>query len=323
MKLTQILEAVDAASCTSSTSIATTPALVPKAKRRKMIRRPITMGESTLVQFDLSTALMFDATPKSNLLIEAEEDDISAEATERVKRTVDDTNSRVDSAVRQSETSSPTAVSVFGLQDADGHIIKVTVPREDAAEFETQLADLLEDNASGKEVAEIIHILRQDFEILDVEWNEDIEGDEELTEADEDEPADTEPTEDPELTDTPPLDLADDAAAPELEEPAADALSEPSVEDTASTVDLLQSVINLLKQETEARAAAVEVDKAKTAATLASVEHDKLNQEISQHQEIAAMEQEEDEAREEQKNARLVARLAKFRAANNQDEIPQ
>jgi hypothetical protein len=35
------------------------------------------------------------------------------------------------------------------------------------------------------------------------------------------------------------------------------------------------------------------------------------------------MEQEEDEAREEQKNARLVARLAKFRAANNQDEIPQ
>jgi hypothetical protein len=315
MKLRTILESLDACSTTSASVTSPAGIEIPsqKATRRgKKLTKRIT--ESVWMKFDTSTALMFNI---DSVLREATSEDTGD--TEQVRKVVDDTNDKVDNALRQSETESPTDISIFGLQDADGHVIKVTVSREEAGEFENSLADLLSDNDSGKEVAEIIHILQQQFDILNVEWNDPIEGDDPLEEADETPESDTTDLELP-AEETPGSSSADstnlDLAGDELT--AGESI--PSTVDDASTVELLQSVINLLKQETEARAAAVAVDQAKAASELATVEHDSLNQEIAQHQEIADMEQAEDKQKEEQKNERLIARLAKYRSSTTPPE---
>lgn len=309
MKLRAILESVDA-SCVTSTS-AVAPVLSPirlRSQRVKTLRkRKIPITESLWARFDKSTALLYQVD--STIITEA-----AVEDDDEMKSHVDAINAQVDNALRQSEVDHPTEISVFGLQDDSGNVIKVTVARSDGPDFENALANLLADNESGKEVAEIIYILQQQFEVLDVDWNQEIEGDEEpIVEADGDDeqPLDSEPsvelpTEDGDAEATELPDVTDaDELTPE----------EPPV-DTASTIDLIQSVIDLLKQETEARAASVAVDKAKAESELADVEHNKLNQEIAQHQEIADMEQSEEIEREETKQNRLVARLAKFRAAH-------
>lgn len=304
MKLRAILESVDA-SCVTSTS-AVAPVLSPirlRSQRAKTLRkRKIPMTESLWARFDKSTALLYQVD--STVITEAAGDD-------DMKSHVDAINAQVDNALRQSEVDHPTEISVFGLQDDSGNVIKVTVARSDGPDFENALANLLADNESGKEVAEIIYILQQQFEVLDVDWNQEIEGDEEpIVEADGDDdeqPLDGEPS----------VELpteGGDAEATDLPDAGELTPEEPPV-DTASTIDLIQSVIDLLKQETEARAASVAVDKARAESELADVEHNKLNQEIAQHQEIADMEQSEEIEREETKQNRLVARLAKFRAA--------
>ena len=62
----------------------------------------------------------------------------------------------------------------FALEDDNGAIVKVFVPMEQSADFERALATTLDDHLEDEtEIAEILHNLRKDFDIVDVSWSED------------------------------------------------------------------------------------------------------------------------------------------------------
>lgn len=289
MKLTKILE--DAAVGSISTAgIAANPFTHSPPKKRKLMRRKTSITESSIAKFNIGTAILYEY-------------DMPTDG--RYDSTIDSTNDKVTNAIKQSQVDDKFATSSFGLQDGDGNVIKVTVKRDQASDFEARLNTLLSDVDNPKEIAEVLYLLKQDYDILDVEWNEPITEDDEEPQPEGEGEAD--------LGDE---DLALDADGeipPDGEEDLAEPSESPDLQ--AGTVDLLQQVINLLKSETEARTANAKVATADAETKLADIEQQKQEQEIGQQQEIADMEEFEAEEKENKKNERLVARLAKYRAA--------
>jgi hypothetical protein len=308
MKLTAIIETAVAGSVATG-SIATPPgAETPRSRKKKptrMVRRPVhnVMSESAFVRFDVSTAILFED-----------------ETTDNMRGTIDATNTKIDNAMKQNEVGKDEGynVSTFGLQDADGNVVRVSVKREQANEFETRLNQILSDVDNKKEIAEIIYMLKSDFEILDVDWAEPITEDDpapgEEGEGEDEFSLDGEEGEDGEggLDDLS-LDGEEGGEDGELDLGAGEDEA-PSVDLQQSTVELLQQVIDLLKKETESRAADADLKTTKT---------DSLRQEeeIKRQQEIADMEKYEEKEKEEKKNERLFQRLAKFRSMKQGGEL--
>ncbi len=94
-----------------------------------------------------------------------------------------DVLSKIDAAQKREFMNDDT--TAFGLEDDQGNLVKVFVKNDQAEDFENQLAAMLAgqqddetDQANAKEIAEIIHELKDKFDIVDVEWP-GIEGDEE------------------------------------------------------------------------------------------------------------------------------------------------
>lgn len=267
---------------------------------------PSEISESALVKFDPYTAILF-------------EDDTE------FRGTIDAVNTKVDNAVRQGQLSTNKGydTSTFGLQDADGNIVRVTVNREEATSFETELNQILSDTENKKEIAEILFMLRDKFEILDVEWAEPITEDDPV-------PGDTGDAGDAPPEDGEGVDLSGDGGEGdkpadgeedlELDGAGDDEMGDvgsdmPDIDMQKSTVELLQQVIELLKKETESRAADAEVKTATAKSQLTDIEHDKQEKEIQGQQEIADMEQAEEKQREAGKQDKLIQRIAKFRAS--------
>src|SRR6185312_4365202 len=66
---------------------------------------------------------------------------------------------------------------VYGVEDNEGNVMKITVKKEQAKDFEYRLArdmaDAKEDNLSGKEktsMAELLYDLKDEFDIIDVDF---------------------------------------------------------------------------------------------------------------------------------------------------------
>jgi len=306
-----VMESVIGTGAISTSSLAIAPGVevAPKKKKRPVrhrINRRV-VAESVLAAFDTRTAFIY----KIDQLFE---DDGAL------------INSKIDHAVSQSEVNSKNGqyqTSVFGLQDGAGNIIRVTVKREEANEFESALNSLLSKTDQPKEVAEILYMLKDEFEILDVDWAQpitedepvpgnDAPGGEDDLNLDGGEPAPEEGGED-DLN----LDLGDEGDGGEdLGLDGGDVGGEPTPDLQANTVDLLQQVINLLKQETEARAANAELNKTKTQSEITNAEMEQQQREIDRQTEIAKVEQYEEKQREQQKHDKLIQRIAKFRATN-------
>jgi len=306
MKLSTILEDA-AAGSVSAQAIATNPfshstgavrrRRVPKNKVEKL-----KISESAISTFNVSTAILFefDGAVDSN-----GGNGMSADKNAKI---VNDVNDKVTNATKRAETDDKTQTSTFGLQDGDGKVIKVTVKREQAEDFESRLNSILSDTENPKEIAEVLYLLKQDYDIVDVEWDEPITEDDESPEdgGEDDLALDGEDGEDMgdegdlDLEGGDDMDMGGDAASPDLQQ---------------STTQLLQQVIDLLKSETEVRTANANVAKAKAETELQGVEQQKQDAEISREQEVADMEEFEEEEKERKKNERLVQRLAKYRAS--------
>jgi hypothetical protein len=312
MKFRSIIETAVAASISTS-SIATPPGAEVSRKsraRRKVIRRPIPtitkgIAESAVIRLDTSTAILFED-----------------ETTDELRKTIDSTNTKIDNAVKQGQVAddSDYQTTTFGLQDADGNIVRVKVKREQANEFESQLNTMLSDTDNQKEIAEILYILKSDFDIVDVDWAEPITEDDEPEgedggefdpegdqqglelggEQEDGEPSDGEDDLDLSLDDEEGIDGADDPAA--------------DIDLQKSTVELLQQVIDLLKKETELRSTEAE-------SQTVDIEQEKQEKEIAMQQEIADMEKHEEKQREGQKHEKLLQRLAKFRSMKQTGEV--
>lgn len=305
MKLSTILEDA-AAGAMSAQAIAGNPFThsSKKVKRRKFSGsskiEKIKFNESSIATFDVGTAILFEFDDGQNAPV----------MTDKNKKIVADVNDKVSNATKRADVDDKTQTSTFGLQDGDGKIVKVTVKREQAEDFESRLNSILSDSEQKKEIAEVLYMLKQDYDIVDVEWDEPITEDEEEMgdgeEGGEDDLAlDGEGEEGLEGEDGE-LDLdaegelgGEDEASPDMQQ---------------STVQLLQQVIDLLKSETGVRTANADVAKAKAETELQSVEQQKQDNEIAGQQEIADMEEFEEEEKERKKNERLVQRLAKFRS---------
>lgn len=273
---------------------------------------PSAIAESAIAKIDRSTTLVYriDQTP-----VLKEADDHTASVTALV-------STKLDHAQRQHMVSTDKAqfqTSMFGLEDSEGNIVRVTVKREQAAEFERRLNDLLASSEdSQKEVAEIIYMMRDDFDILDVDWAQQITEDvpkpgseDDATDQDADEELD--------------LDSLDDED-PDTEEPADDKAFD--IEDSApgmdikaaqtmqqNTVALLQQVVDLLKKETAAKASEAELITSKNKALTQDIDAKAEQRELERQIELANVEDFEDRQRGEQRREKLVQRIARYRAS--------
>lgn len=74
--------------------------------------------------------------------------------------------------------------TVFGIEDDDGQVVRVTVRADQAVEFEKALqgvmAEFEEDDTASTEIAEVLYKLKDHFDIVDVVWP-DVQEDEEET----------------------------------------------------------------------------------------------------------------------------------------------
>jgi hypothetical protein len=304
MKLSTILEDAAAGSI-GAASIAGNPFTHSGSiKRRPILKNKVQklkISESVISTFDVSTAILFefDGAVGSN-----GGNGLSADKNAKI---VADVNDKVSNATKRAQVDDKTQTSTFGLQDGDGKVIKVTVKRDQAEDFETRLNAILSDADNPKEIAEVLYMLKQDYDIVDVEWDEAITEDEE--------PESEEGGED-DLA----LDGEEDAGDNELDLDGEEGGELGSEDETSpdmqqSTVQLLQQVIDLLKSETGVRTANADVAKAKAETELQDIETQKQDAEISREQEVADMEEFEEEEKERKKNERLVQRLAKYRTS--------
>lgn len=306
MKLSTILEDA-AAGSTGAASIAGNPFTHSGTVKRRRIPkntvRKLKFNESAISTFDVSSAILFefDGAVGSN-----GGTGLSADKNAKI---VADVNDKVTNATKRADVDDKTQTSTFGLQDGDGKVIKVTVKRDQAEDFETRLNAILSDADNPKEIAEVLYMLKQDYDIVDVEWDEAITEDEEPEGeegGEEDLALDSE--DGGEEADDSELDLGDEG-----EELGGEDETSPDMQQ--STVQLLQQVIDLLKSETGVRTANANVAKAKAETELQDIETQKQDAEISREQEVADMEEFEEEEKERKKNERLVQRLAKYRAS--------
>ncbi len=305
MKFLQVLESMQGMGVTTTASVAVPPgAGVGRKPRPVKNRRKIpTFNESALVKFDVRTALLFEVEQP---LLEFNNDEVS--------QVRDSTHAKVDNALKQSQIKDQRGqytTSTFGLQDADGNIVRVTVNREEAADFEQQLNSLLADTENQKEIAEILYILRNDFEILDVDWADSI------TEDEDEEAVDASPSEDSGLDDESDLDLDSDEDE-DGEEIDIDSDGASDMDMQQNTVELLQQVIELLRTETESRSAEAELRTAKAQSQTQQVQADQHQREIDQQVEMANVEKFEEEEKEKNKHEKLIQRIARYRATQGQ-----
>lgn len=190
----------------------------------------------------------------------------------------------------------------FGMENEDGQIIKVYVRAEQADDFENALARALgkededeNETNSAMEIAEVLFKLRDKFDIIDVEWPE-IQGDEEEegeaelgTEPAEGEPVEGEPTE-------------GEPVVPETEP-----------EDKEDVKSALDKVIDMLKANAEAQRAEADAKKAEADAKQAEYNAKAAEAKVKQEEEVLDMEDYYKQKTEQDKEAKQLAKLAKWK----------
>lgn len=215
--------------------------------------------------------------------------------------------------------------TAFGLEDSDGNVIKVMVPTEQAEEFEDALATLLggtkEDEngeeTTGVEIAEVLFELKDRFEIVDVVWP-DIEGD-----VEEEEEADVEPEEQPDSDESDDDQSDDGDIEDELEDPTEEPQDEPSMEPAGGAESALQQVIDMMKADAEARKAESEAREAEAEARAAEAAAHAAAAKVRQEEEILDMEAYNRNKKEQEKEAKRLADLAKFKHEKASDAEAQ
>jgi len=217
-----------------------------------------------------------------------------------------DVLSKVSAVDKEVQTNNNT--TKFGLQDSNGEIVLVYVDNEQAEDFEQAMARALADveEATQPEIAEVLFNMHDQFNIVNVEWPGVVE-DEEEDSTDDDSIMD--PESESESEGEGELDGEDMGNNSEefADAGAADGLGD---EGASSTLDaVIQMMVadsEAKRQEALARAAEARAKEAEAAAKIAD---GKLRAE----EEVADMEAYYDTKNQEQKEAKKLAKLAKYR----------
>lgn len=185
----------------------------------------------------------------------------------------------------------------FGLEDERGGIVKVTVNSDQAADFEQALRYVLTDD-EDQEIAEVLFQLKDQFDIVDVDWGDFVEDEEEIAPL-EDTVGDGDLGVDPDLD----SDIEDASPLEDV----------PPVEADTDETSILTQVIAMMKADAEARVADAEARKAEAAAKEAEAMSVQAAAKVRQEEQILDMETREKEQKEVAKEARRLAKLAKMK----------
>lgn len=198
----------------------------------------------------------------------------------------------------------------FGLEDDDGGIVRVSVKSEQAAEFEKALQSFAgqdPEDADGKsaEIAEVLFKLKDHFDIVDVVWPEVVEDEEQVGDIAGD-------------GDIPPED--GDLGGMEGEVPPMDVEGGGSHD---QTVDLLTQVIDMMKADAEARKSEAVAREAEAKAKQADAIIAQTMARVKQEEQYLDMESYQRSRKEEDKEAKRLAQLAKWKheVSNKTDDF--
>lgn len=251
-------------------------------------------------------------------------------------------DNRLRSKKRVSSVSN-NATRVYAIELDNGAMIKIQVGVDDAERFAADIQSQMATNPDV-EVGSLIYELTKYYDIYDIEWrgmfddelpvsedledsigdgaeavmedefdlaeDEDVPADPEADEADEGE-EDVDDSENAEFNDD--IDLTDIPPDGDEEEEATSDLA-----DDTDIKDLLQTIVGQLKQDAEARKAEAEARKAEAESDKAKAVAQAMELKMRQEQQIAAMEQWEDEEKAKAKRSKLHDRMARYKLAQAQ-----
>lgn len=230
-----------------------------------------------------------------------------------------DVISKLDAAEKKVRAEEDTVS--FGLEDEDGNLVRVYVRADQAREFENALAGLLgqadendDDVNTSLEIAEVLFDLKNKFEIVDVDWGQ--------IPADEEEEQEVEGGEEGDMTadmQAPEGEMGDEMGGEEM------GMAGPDMggEDEAMK-STLQQVIDMLKANAEAQKAEADARKAEANAKEAEYVAKASEAKIKQEEQVLDMEAYYKKKQDAEKEAKRLAKLAKFRhdqAADAESEL--
>lgn len=190
--------------------------------------------------------------------------------------------------------------TTFGLEDENGKLVRVTVPNDQADKFEQVLQTVVsqqDEDMDNAEIAELLFNLRDQFTFVDVEWP-DIEEDEEET---------------PQQPDAGEMDLSTDTGDGDMDF----TLDQPVAKDTSTEVDevkgLLTKVIDMMKSDADARRQEAIAREKEAEVRAADSAVNQALAKVKQEEQILDMEVWNKAQKEESKEAKRLAQLARWK----------
>jgi hypothetical protein len=290
-----------------------------KKKKKKMQRR----GPVGSVY---SFKLVGEGYNFSKFLQEAEESDFDS----------GDVISKLKSSEKAAEEHGEDTVA-FALEDENGNLVKVWVPNDQADDFESSLQNALsgndedeDDENDNLEIAEVLWKLRKDYDIVNIEWGEIPEDQEQTTPV----PGETGQNVAGGAAGGAEAGVAGAGGAeagvagaggaeagaggaevPPGEEGGAEGemTAEPGVGEEETAKSALQQVIDAMKADAEARKAEAEAKTAEAKAKEAEAASKQAESKLKQEEEVLDMETYYKNKKEEDDEAKRLAKLAKYR----------
>ena len=191
----------------------------------------------------------------------------------------------------------------FGLEDDDGGLVRVIVSAEEAEDFERALQGFLLDREQEEddipEIAEVLFKLKDQFSIVDVQWPEIQEDEEQQTELEGGE---------------------GDMAGMEGGEGDLELDAGPDMgADQGQVQDLLTQVIDMMKADADARKAEARAKEAEAKAREADAIIAQSMARVKQEEQYLDMEAAEKAQKEQDREAKRLAKLAKWKHQMSQE----
>ncbi|MFY0655384.1 MAG: hypothetical protein JXR12_01270 [Neptunomonas phycophila] len=210
--------------------------------------------------------------------------------------------------------------ALFGLKDSAGNVVEVRIAADQAEDFENALGRELNDldNPQQQEIAEILFNMHDRFTIIDVKWPQVIEDEEE--DASDSNDIEGDPSGDMGAPGEEGEDPMGDDLGGEEGDPLGGDMGEPTGGDVNGVLD---SVLQMMTADAEAKRQEAVARSAEARAREAEVAAKIANDKLSAEEEVADMEAHYQTQAEEQKEAKKLAKLAKYRHEVNakDDEI--
>lgn len=200
-----------------------------------------------------------------------------------------ETISRLKSLERK-ETIDKNETQSYGLEDENHNIIRITIKKEQAPQFEKALEQFLavEENERKLEIAEILFKLKDRFDIVDVDWPNIEEDEEEKQE----------------------LAMPEEQPFEKQPEEKTQEIKSADINDAKS---LLQQVIDMMKADADARKAEAMARQKEAEAKTTEAAAQQAMARVKREEQLLDMEEWERAKKEQEKEAKRLAKLAHWK----------